>query len=211
MPKPKRRVDAIWIAAALTAGVGGVVIATASSSSHERARPHAATMQLTATTDPTLTSGDPSDREVAAKLAVVAGVPAAPGADPQRWQVGERTVLGYTATDGSFCFEFLDGAGGCLQPGTLTDEAPLDITTDYGPETFNAYGLARDGVVAVEIRTGGTSHPAAFAHNSFTFSDAGLGGTAGMSGEAVATMRDGTTRAVPFRVGSLDDMTARLP
>ncbi len=141
----------------------------------------------------------------------MAGVRAAPGRAPQSWRVGGRTVLGYSAGDGSFCFAFADGAGGCLQPGTLSDQMPLDITTDYGPGTFNAYGLARDGVVAVEIRIGGTSRAAAFGHNSFTFSDASLGGTEGLSGEAIATMADGTTRAVPFRVGPLDNTPVGLP
>ena len=63
---------------------------------------------------------------------------------------------------------------------------------------------------AVTIRAGGTSQPAAFAHNSFAFSDASLGGSQGMTGEAIATMSDGTTRAVPFRVGSLDNTTPGL-
>ncbi len=207
MPTLKRRVDIIWIAAALTAGAGGAVLANASSSSH--ASPHArvATLHVAATNDPALRSDDPADAEAAAQLAEAAGVPAATGSQPQTWSVGDRTVLGYLAIDGSFCFEFVEGAGGCLQPGTLTDEAPLDITTDYGPGTFNAYGLARDGVTAVAIRTGDTSHPAAFAHNSFTFSDATLGGTGAIEGQAIVTMSDGSTRVVPFRVGGLDNTT----
>ena len=75
------------------------------------------------------------------------------------------------------------GPRGCMQPRHAERPIPLDITTDYGPGTFNAYGLARDGVVAVEIRIGGSSRPAAFGHNSFTFWDASLGGTERRMGE----------------------------
>jgi hypothetical protein len=211
MPTLRRRADVIWIAAALTAGAGGAVIADAASSSSARAPADAGALQVTAAKDPALASTDPSDAEAAAKLAVTAGVRAAPGSGPQTWRVGGRTVLGYTAGDGSFCFAFAGGAAGCLQPGTLSDQSPLDITTDYGPGTFSAYGLALDGVVAVEIRIGHASRAAAFGHNSFTFSDASLGGTERISGEAIATMADGTARAVPFRVGPLDTTPVGLP
>lgn len=211
MPTRKRRADVIWIAAALTAAAGGAVIANAASASSAHARADATALQVAAATDPALQSADPADAEAAAKLAVMAGVRAASGSGPQTWLVGGHTVLGYTAGDGSFCFAFAGGAGGCLQPGTLSDRSPLDLTTDYGPGTFNAYGLARDGVVAVAIRIGGASRAAAFGHNSFTFSDARLGGTEGVAGEAIATMADGTTRAVPFRVGPLDNTPVGLP
>jgi hypothetical protein len=33
-------------------------------------------------------------------------------------------VLGYTAADGGFCFEFRKLTGGCLQRGVLTDAQP---------------------------------------------------------------------------------------
>ena len=49
------------------------------------------------------------------------------------------------------------------------------------------------------------------AHNSFTYSNPGLGGTAGVEGEVIATMGDGTIRAQPFHVGSLEIAADRLP
>ena len=64
-------------------------------------------------------------------------------------------------------------------------------------------GLALDGVTAVTVHLGGTPRPAAFAHNSFAYSDPGLGGTAGVDGELIATMGDGTIHALPIHVGSL--------
>jgi hypothetical protein len=212
MPTLKKRVDVIWIAAALVAGAGGAVFAVSSSSADDNPAPAAtADLHVAATADPVLASGDPAAGETAAKLAAAAGLSPAANTPTQTWKVGGRTVLGYVTAGGTFCFEFVGGAGGCLQPGVLTDEAPLDITTDYGPGTFNAYGLALDGVTAVTVRVGGSSHAAAFANNAFTFSDPSLGGSDGIAGEAIATMSDGSTRTVPFHVGAIDEQPVRLP
>lgn len=189
MRKLKKRVDVIWIAIALTFGAGGAVFAIASSSADaNHAGAAGGDVQITAVDDAGLGSNDPSDEAAAAKLAIATGVPAATAAAPQTWKVGEASVLGYEAADGRFCFEFRGLTGGCLQAGVLTDEQPLDVTTDYGPGTFHVYGLALDSVVAVTVTVGGASLPAAFAHNAFFFSDNGLGGTKGISGVVIATM-----------------------
>ena len=37
-------------------------------------------------------------------------------------------MIGYSADDGRFCFEFRGLAGGCLQAGALSDGEPLDAT-----------------------------------------------------------------------------------
>jgi hypothetical protein len=56
-----RRVDVVWIAAALTAGAGGAGIATASCSSpHEHRAERAVALQVAATRDPAPGAGDPS-------------------------------------------------------------------------------------------------------------------------------------------------------
>jgi hypothetical protein len=205
MPTLKKRIDVIWIAAALIAGTGGAVLATASSSAGEDPQAAVATgsgPQMTAATDPRLASDDPGDGEEIAKLAVVAGAP--PHSPPQTWDVGGRTVLGYTTANGRFCFEFRGLAGGCLGAGVLTDEQPVDVFLDHGPRLFNVYGLAADGVVGVTVRVGDKSQAAAFAHNSFFFSDAGLGSTSETTGEVTVNMSDGTTRTQSFRISSLE-------
>jgi hypothetical protein len=159
-------------------------------------------LRIAATTDASLTSRGPADGAAAGAFAQAAGVPIAGGA-PQAWEVGGQRVLGYTAADGRFCFAFRGLTGGCLAAGTLSDAEPLDITTDYGPGTFHAYGIALDGVTAVSVHVGALERTAAFAHNAFFFSDAALGGTAGISGELVATMSDGSARTQRFGVGPL--------
>ena len=211
MPLLERRTGLIGIALALIAGTGGAVLATASSSADDAVAAGTGELQISAMRDPALAATDPSDADAVARLARVAGMPPAPGGGAQTWTVGGRDVLGYATAGGSFCFAFAGGAGGCLHPGTLTPERPLEVMTDYGPGTFNVYGLALDGVTAVTVRLGGTPRPAAFAHNSFTYSDPGLGGTAGVDGELIATMGDGTTRALPFHVGSLEIAANGLP
>ncbi len=159
-------------------------------------------LRIAAATAASLTSPSPADGAAAGVFAQAAGVPTA-GGPPQAWEVGGRGVLGYSAADGRFCFVFRGLTGGCLAAGSLTDEQPLDITTDYGPGTFRVYGLALDGVTAVSIRIGATEYPAAFAHNAFFFSDAARGGTAGISGELVATVSDGSARTQRFGVSPL--------
>jgi hypothetical protein len=211
MPPFKRRTAALWIVPALAAGAGGATFAASSSSAEDPAAVPSAALRIAATTDPAFASSSATDARAAARLATAAGVPAAMGQAPRTWSVGGRTVIGYVSAGGSFCFAFAGGAGGCLQPGTLSDELPLDITTDYGPGVFNLYGLALDGVVAVTVQLGGRSQPAAFAHNAFSFSDARLGGTAAIKGEAIATMSDGTTRSVPFGVEAMESEPVRLP
>lgn len=211
MPLLERRTGLIGIALALIAGTSGALLATASSSAGDAVPVGTGELQISAMRDPALAATDPSDADAVARLARVAGLPPAPGRAAQTWTVGGHDVLAYATAGGTFCFAFTGGAGGCLHPGTLTYERPLEVMTDYGPGTFNVYGLALDGVTAVTVRLGGTPRPAAFAHNSFTYSDPGLGGTAGVDGEVIATMGDGTTRAVPFRVGSLEIAAEGLP
>jgi hypothetical protein len=211
MPALEKRVEVFWIALALVAATGGAVLAMASSPAGDAVAAGAGGLQISAMRDPALAVSTSSGGDAVAKLAAVAGLPAAPGGTAQTWKVGGHSVVGYTSAGGSFCFAFSGGAGGCLQPGTLTDEHPLDVMTDYGPGTFNVYGLALDGVTAVTVQLGGTSQPAAFAHNAFTFSDPRLGGTAALEGDVIATMSDGTTRAAPFRIGSLEIAPDRLP
>ena len=211
MPLLERRTGLIVIALALIAGTGGAVLATASSSADDAVAAGTGALQISAMRDPALAATDPSDADAVARLVRAAGMPPAPGGAAQTWTVGGHAVLGYATAGGSFCFAFTGGAGGCLQPGTLTPERPLEVMTDYGPGTFNVYGLALDGVTAVTVRIGGTPRPAAFAHNSFAYSDPGLGRTAGIDGELIATMGDGTTRAQPFHVGSLEIAADGLP
>jgi hypothetical protein len=206
MPRLKKRIDGIWIAAALVVGAGGAALATTSSSAGGDSGAPVGGLQLAAVHDPALTSTDPGDVEAEARLVSATGVAASdPAAAAQTWAVGDVSVLGYSASGDRFCFEFRTRGGGCLEPGVLTDSAPIELTTDYGPGVFHAYGLTRDGVTAVSIRVGGSSRAAALAHNAFTFSDGGLGGKGGLAGVVVATMRDGSTREVPFRVGSVTD------
>jgi hypothetical protein len=206
----EKRADVILVALALAGTAAGAMLATASSSAGDSLAASDGESQISAMRDSALAATDPFDAEAVANLADASGLQPARGAAARTWQVGGRGVLGYTSAGGSFCFAFSGGAGGCLQPRTLTGERPLDVMTDYGPGTFNVYGLALDGVTAVAVRLGGTSRPAAFAHNAFSFSDAGLGGTAAVEGEAIATMSDGTTRAVPFRIGSMEIAPDRL-
>lgn len=198
MPTLKKRADVLWVAIALIAGAGGAAYAT--TSDDPPAAP--ADLQVTAVNDSALTSSDPDDE--IAKLVTATGLPASATSTTQTWKVGAYSVLGYTAANGRFCFEFRKLTGGCLGAGVLTAERPLDITTDYGPSEFNVYGLALDGVTAVSVQIDGTSRPADFAHNAFVFSDAALGGTEGISGTVSATMSDGTTRTEAFHVSPIE-------
>jgi hypothetical protein len=206
MPPLKKRVDIIWIAAALVAGAGGAWLATAPSSAGEDSGEPASGLHIAAAADPALTSTDPGDADEEARLVYATGVAAGdPAAAPQTWAVGGVSVLGYAASGGRFCFEFRGRSGGCLDAGVLTDAQPIDVTTDYGPGLFHVYGLMRDGVTAVSVRVGGSSRPAALAHNAFTFSDDGLGAGESLAGDVIATMRDGTTRTARFQVESPSD------
>jgi hypothetical protein len=198
MPTLNKRADVIWVAVALIAGAGGAAYATASGD--PPAAP--ADLRVTAVNDSALAAVDPGDE--IAKLVSATGVPASATSTTQTWKVGDYSVLGYTAANGRFCFEFRKLTGGCLGAGVLTDERPLDITTDYGPSAFNVYGLALDGVTAVSVQVDGTSRPAAFAHNAFIFSDGALGGTGGISGTVSATMNDGTTRTEAFHISPVE-------
>jgi hypothetical protein len=150
MPTLKKRAGTVWVAAALILGVGGAAFATTKARSDD---PIAAQgdLRVTAAGDSALAASDPGDGDDMAKLAVATGLPASATSTTQTWKVGAYSVLGYTAADGRFCFEFRTLTGGCLGAGVLTDERPLDITTDYGPSEFNVYGLALDGVTAVTV------------------------------------------------------------
>lgn len=200
MPTLKRRIDVIWIALALSAGIGGAALATAASGTEEGS---AGGLQIAAVTDPALTSADPADGDAAAHLATATGVTGGTREAPQVWSVGGRSVLGYTAADGRFCYEFRGLTGGCLAAGTLSDSQPLDITMDHGPSTFHVYGIALDGVTGVTLHVGTTILEAAFAHNAFFVSDDALGATTETTVEVVATMSDDTTRTQAFPISSL--------
>lgn len=200
MPTLKKRTDVIWIAVALIAGAGGAAFAT---TSDDPPAAHA-DLQVTAVNDSALASSDPGDGDDLTKLVAATGLAASATSTTQTWTVGDHSVLGYTAADGRFCFEFRKLTGGCLAAGVLTDAQPLDITTDYGPGEFNVYGLALDGVTAVSVQVGGVSRPAAFAHNAFIFSDDAMGGTLGIAGTVSATMSDGTTRTQAFHISSIE-------
>jgi hypothetical protein len=202
MPTVRKRSDVAWIAVALTIGVGGAAFATAASRADGDSTRSAGTLPIAAASDPSLTSTDPADGDAAAQLAGAAGVSGSTQA-PQSWQVGGRAVLGYTADDGRFCFEFRELTGGCVSAGTLSDRRPLDVTVDHGPATFRVYGLALDGVTSVAVRIDGSDHQAELAHNAFAFSDDALGATPSATGELVATMSDGTTRTQTFPISSL--------
>ena len=212
LPRLGRRADIISIALALVAvaAAGGAVLATASPA-RDAGVAGAGEVQIAAMRDPALAVTEPSGADAVAELAAVTGVPPAGGATARTWRVGGHGVLGYTSAGGSFCFAFSGGAGGCLQPGSLSDEKPLDVITDHGPGTFNVYGVALDGVTAVAVRVGGVSRPAALAHNAFMFSDPSFGGAAALDGEVIATMSDGAIRAVPFRIGALEIVPRGLP
>ncbi len=177
MPTLRKRSDVAWIAAAFTIGIGGAAFATATSGADNAQPARPATtpaLPISAITDPALTSTAPSDRAAAAGLLGATGV-AGDATAPQVWRVGGRSVLGYTADDGRFCFEFRGLAGGCLGAGALSDREPLDATLDHGPATFRVYGLALDGVTGVAVRIDGDEHRADLAHNGFAFSDGTLG------------------------------------
>jgi hypothetical protein len=199
-PRVGKRMDIAWLAAALTLGAGGYAFATAASSPEgDNGGRVQAPLALASVDDPALASTDPADDDAAAKLIQATGVAASdPAAAPQAWAVGDHSVLGYTASGGRFCFEFRSHGGGCLEPGALTQEQPIDLTTDFGPGVFAVYGLARDGVTAVSVRVDGNSWSAALAHNAFFFSDDALGRSGAIAGEVVATMSDGSTRTAPF-------------
>ena len=125
----------------------------------------------------------------------MSGQPRRADGPTQTWTVGPVSVLGYAAADGRFCFEFRTLTGGCLEPGVLSDERPLNVSTDFAPGTFHVYGLAMDGVAGVTVHVQGTSLPAVLAHNAFFVADDALGGMDAFPGEVVATMSDGTTRS----------------
>jgi hypothetical protein len=201
MPTLKRRADVIWIAIALTTGIGGAAFATAASGTDGGG---GGDLGITAVTDPGLTSSNPADGDAASRLSQAAGAAAGTRAEPQVWSVGGRTVLGYTSADGRFCFEFRQLTGGCLAAGTLTDAQPLDISMDHGPSTFRVYGIALDGVTGVTLHVGSTTREADFAHNAFSLSDDALGATTEATAELVATMSDGTTRTQTFPISSLE-------
>ena len=108
----KKRVDVIWIAAALVAGAGGGGLATAPSSAGDDDGEPATGLQLAAADEPALTSTDPGDADAEARLVYATGVAARdPGAAPQTWAVGDVSVLGYAASGGRFCFEFRGRSG----------------------------------------------------------------------------------------------------
>jgi hypothetical protein len=205
MPTVRKRSDIAWIAAALAIGVGGAAFATATSGA-EDAQPAAPSttpaLPVAAITDPALTSTALSDRAAAADLLQATGV-AGDATAPQVWHVGNRSVLGYSADDGRFCFEFRGLAGGCLQAGALSDGKPLDATLDHGSATFRVYGIALDGVTGVAVRVDGSERPADLAHNAFAFSDNALGATTATTMELVATMSDGSSRTQAFPISSL--------
>jgi hypothetical protein len=206
MPTRRKRSAIAWSAVALTVGVGGGAFATTTSGADDTppdAPSPAAALPLAAITDPALTSTAPADRAAAAGLLKATGVVGKTAA-PQAWRVGGRSVLGSTAEDGRFCFEFRGLTGGCVQAGALSDREPLDATLDHGPATFAVYGLARDGVIGVAVRIDGSEHQADLAHNAFAFSDDALGATTAATMELVATMSDGTTRTQIFPISSLD-------
>ena len=211
MPPLGRRAGMLPVVPALVAVAGCALLATAPSSAGDALATRSGEPQIAALRDPALVVTDASHSDAVAHLAAAAGRPPAEGAAARTWNVGAHEVVGYSSAGGSFCFAFSGGAGGCLEPGTLTDERPLDVMTDYGPGIFNVYGLALDGVTAVAVRLGGRERPAALAHNAFALSEPDLGGTVAVEGEVTATMIDGTTRSVPFRIGSLEIAAERLP
>jgi hypothetical protein len=202
MPTPRKRTDVAWIALALAIGAGGGAFATSSAGAGSGAGSADGTLPIAAISDPALTSTSAADTSAAVELSHLAGVSGDASA-PQAWAVGGRSVLGYSADDGRFCFEFVKLSGGCLSADAIGDRQPLDITVDHGPSTFRVYGLALDGVVAVAVRVGGHDGQAALAHNAFSFSDDALGAISATSGEVVATMSDGTTRTQTFPISSL--------
>ena len=157
MPLLERRTGLIGIALALIAGTGGAVLATASSSADDAVAAGTGELQISAMRDPALAATDPSDADAVARLARVAGLPPAPGGQRGPGRSAGTSVLGYATAGGASASPSPGGAGGCLQPGTLTSERPLEVMTDYGPGTFNVYGLALDGVTAVTVHLGGTS------------------------------------------------------
>jgi hypothetical protein len=209
LPTLRKRSDIGWIAVALTIGVGGAAFATTTSGADDAppatpsATPVTPPLPIAAITDPALTSTAASDGAAAGALSRMTGVSRS-AASPQVWNVGGRSVLGYTADDGRFCFEFRGLTGGCLQAGALGDQAPLEVTLDHARATFRVYGLALDGVTGVAVRIDGGEHQADLAHNAFAFSDDALGTTTATTMELVATMSDGTTRTQTVPISSLD-------
>jgi hypothetical protein len=150
------------------------------------------------------------DDRLAARVETMMGFARSVNANPRdraserSWLVAGHRVVGFTTPSGSFCFRFGKLTRGCLQPGVLTADNPVDTTIDYGPGTFRIYGLAIDDVTAVSLRTGGVTRRAIIEHNAFFLEAKSLGGTRGFSAKLIVGLRDGTTRHLPVHLGPLD-------
>jgi hypothetical protein len=127
------------------------------------------------------------------------------------WLVGGHRVTGFTAADGSFCFRFAGGAGGCLAEPGLSLATPVTAMSDNAPGTLRVYGLAMDGVTAVSLRTRGVTRRAAMGRNAFYLEANALGNRKGFTGTLIVRYGDGTTRLVPLRIGGYERRTAKLP
>ena len=115
------------------------------------------------------------------------------------FRVGGHRVIGYRAKSGKFCYIFIGHTGGCLAPGGINRDNPVDWTTDHGGRIFNVYGLVIDGVESMSVRFDGLDHPVAVAHNAFFFESSGLTDPHPFTFTLILTYRDGTTRSLPLR------------
>ena len=115
MPTVRKRSDIAWIAAALTIGVGGAALATASSRADGVATTTTAALPIAAASDPALRSTDPADGAAAAQLADAAGV----AGDCDAAGVGRRRALRARlhGRRRALLLRVPRASGGCLPPG----------------------------------------------------------------------------------------------
>jgi hypothetical protein len=194
----RRAVVLAAVAAPLTLAAAGSVAATGFFASTDR--------NLSTLRDERLQTNSRSTAWVAA----AAGKRPLDAGARRTWLVGGHRVTGFTAVDGSFCFRFAGGAGGCVAKPGLSRTTPVDVLTDNGPGTLRVYGLAMDGVTAISLRARGVTRPAIVARNAFYLEANSLGGRKGFAGTLIVRYRDGSTRQVPLRIGGYERRTPKL-
>jgi hypothetical protein len=146
----------------------------------------------------------------AGALAGAAGKRPRDQAGRRTWLVGGHRVNGFTARDGSFCFRFAGGTGGCLSTAGLSRESPVDVSSDNAPGTLRVYGLAMDGVTAISLHARGVTRRAAISRNAFYLEANSLGNGNGFAGTLIVHFRNGATRLIPLRIGGYARRTPRV-
>ena len=194
----RRAVVLAAVAAPLTLAAAGSMAATGFFASTDR--------QISALRDERLEA----DVQDTARIAGSAGKQVRDQAGSRTWLVGGHRITGFSAADGSFCFRFSGGAGGCLTKPGLSLASPVDVLIDNAPGTLHVYGLAMDGVTAISLRARGVTRRAVVNRNAFYLEANALGNRTGFTGTLIVRYRDGTTRLVPLRIGGHERRTAKL-